>query len=584
MKYPNHLYQHILKLVKVFLKNILKNIKRAISALRPQNRDRIKKQQRTLEVLSSLSYRTGELKGYLQLVASSVSELLDLDWAIVTLSREGFGGVAASSIDLGEAAEQQFELHGTLSESVIKCGRCLFVENTSIFKEYGVTPEGYLAYLGAPLRLPNGEIIGTVCSFNRRSRKFTEEEMQLVEIFAERAATAIDNYNLYQQQQEINLALQAEIRERQQVEQALRESEEQLRQIAENLEPLVWMYSHDGQPIYMSPMFEKVWGIPIERWYEDGTVCLNAIHPEDRETVSVAFKQMFTHNSNYNLEYRIVRPDRSIRIIRDRAFPIVDESGKVYRIAGIAEDITDRQQEQERTIRAMERLSEIGELATTIVHEVRNPLTTVMMGLNFFERMELSENARKRLMLALEEAERLKKLLNEILLYAKHEVIQFVLIDLNELTLNVIENIASTQEAINKQICFEPLSEPILIHGDKDKLKQVLINILQNACEAVPEGKPEGEKISVYFSSLTSTQQICLHVHNGGDPIPAELLPNLTNPFMTTKPSGNGLGLAIVKKIVEAHGGKLEIESSAIAGTIVKVLLPTDTDPERHHS
>jgi PAS domain S-box-containing protein len=508
------------------------------------------------------------------LVASSVSELLDLDWAIVTLSREGFGGVAASSIDLGAAADQQFATHGTLSESVIKCGRCLFVENTSIFKEYGETPEGYLAYLGAPLRLPNGEIIGTVCSFNRRSRKFTQEEMRLVEIFAERAATAIDNYNLYQQQQEINLALQAEIKERHEVEQALRKSEEQLRQIAENLEPLVWMYSHDGQPIYMSPMFEKVWGIPIERWYADGTVCLNAIHPEDRETVSIAFKRMFTHNDNYNLEYRIIRPDCSIRIIRDRAFPIVDESGKVYRIAGIAEDITDRQQEQERTIKAMERLSEIGELATTIVHEVRNPLTTVMMGLNFFERMELSENARKRLVLALEEAERLKKLLNEILLYAKHEVIQSVVVDLNQLTLKVVENIASTQDAIGKQISFEPLPEPILIAGDQDKLKQVLINLLQNACDAVMAG----EKISVYFSSLTGSQQICLHVHNGGAPIPAELLPSLTKPFFTTKPSGNGLGLAIVKKIVEAHGGKLEIESSAIAGTIVKVLLPTDTD------
>ena len=97
-----------------------------------------------------------------------------------------------------------------------------------------------------------------------------------------------------------------------------------------------------------------------------------------------------------------------------------------------------------------------------------------------------------------------------------------------------------------------------------------MINLLQNACEAVTAR----EKISIYFSSLTSSQQICLHVHNGGDPIPSELLPNLTKPFMTTKPSGNGLGLAIVKKIVEAHGGKLEIESSAIAGTIVSVQLP----------
>lgn len=569
MKYMNCLYRSILKVVKVFLKSIKHNI----SALRPQYQQRIKRQQRTLEVLSSLSYRSGELKKYLQLVASSVSELLDLDWAIVTLSREGFGGVAASSIDLGDAAEQQFELHGTLSESVINCGRCLFVENTSIFKDLGETPTGYLAYLGAPLRLPNGEIIGTVCSFNRKPRKFTREEMSLVEIFAERAATAIDNYNLYQKQQEINLALQAEIKERQEAEQELRKSEEQLRLIAENLEPLVWLYSHDEKPIYMSPMFEKVWGIPIEKWYEDGSVCLKAVIPEDREMVSIAFKKLFLDSSNYDLEYRIVRPDGSIRVIRDQAFPIIDKNGHTYRVAGIAEDITNRQQEQQRTIKAMERLSEIGELAATIIHEVRNPLTTVLMGLNYFDRMDLPETAKKRLTLALDEAERLKRLLNEILLYAKHEVIQPVPVDMNNLTMEIIENIASTQVAIGKQIIFEATPESLIVLGDKDKLTQVLINILQNACEAVPEG----EQISVSFSSITSSRQICLQVQNRGNLISPELLPNLTKPFITTKSNGNGLGLAIVKKIVEAHGGKLEIASSAIAGTVVSVLLPTAT-------
>ena len=79
------------------------------------------------------------------------------------------------------------------------------------------------------------------------------------------------------------------------------------------------------------------------------------------------------------------------------------------------------------------------------------------------------------------------------------------------------------------------------------------------------------------FSSLTSSRQICLQVKNRGTPIPPELLPNLHKPFMTTKSAGNGLGLEIVKKIVEAHGGKLEIESSASAGTIVSILLPTAT-------
>ncbi len=529
------------------------------------------KKQRTLEILSSLSYRTGELKDYLQLVAVNVSELLDLDWVVVTLCRDGYERVLASSIDMGYKEDYQAKLHGTLTETVIKNGRCLFVEDTSINKEHGEPPEGYLAYLGAPLRLPDGEIIGTICSFHRQPRQFSLNDMRLVEIFAERSATAIDNYNLYQKQQEINQVLQAEIEERRIAEQLLKKSEEQLRQIADNLEPLLWLYSDEAKPIYMSPMFEKVWGIPIEQWYANGSVCLNSVHPEDREHVSTSFKQVFIDKNSYNLEYRIIHPDGRIKIIRDRAFPIIDQSGQIYRVAGISEDITERRQEEQKAIKVMERLSEIGELATTIVHEVRNPLTTVLMGLNFFQKMDLPDNARKRLMLALDEAERLKKLLNEILLYAKHEIIKPQPIDLNGLIIDCIANIQLTPSAIGKNIYYEPISEPIAILGDRDKLKQVAINLLQNACEAISEG----EEITVCFSFLTACRNtIWFQVKNGGQAIAPEILPQLTKAFFTTKPSGHGLGLAIVKKIVEAHGGELKIESSEISGTVVSVILP----------
>ncbi|WP_197278685.1 ATP-binding protein [Pseudanabaena sp. 'Roaring Creek'] len=540
----------------------------------PQPPQLVTKQLYALEILSSLSYRTGELQGYLQLVAKNVSELIGIDWSVVTFCREGLETVLASSIDIGDFSDRQVSLHGTLTEAVINSGSCMYVENTSIDQYYRGVPEGYHAYLGAPLRLPTGEIIGTICSFHRQPRKFSRKDIRLVEIFAERAATAIDNFNLYQQQQETNQKLQGEIKQRQEIEQALRKSEELLRQIAENLEPLVWMYSRDGEPIYMSPMFEKVWGIPLEQWYLDGTVCLNLVHPEDRQNVSIAFKSMFTGECNYNLEYRIIRPDNSIRTIRDRAFPIIDETGKVFRIAGLADDITERQREQKQTLEAKERLSEIGELATSIVHEVRNPLTTVLMGLNFFQRTELSESAQKRLTLALEEGERLKRLLNEILLYSKHEMIQKTPVDINELIRDVVENISTSQLAISKQIHFEPLPETKILYVDRDKLKQVSINLLQNACEAVTE---DGE-ISVFLSSLTNSNQVCIKVHNGGAFISPEMLSKITKPFFTTKSSGNGLGLSIVKKIVDAHGGKLEIESSAIAGTTVSIFLPMNGD------
>ncbi|PZU97430.1 MAG: histidine kinase [Pseudanabaena sp.] len=531
-------------------------------------KDHVTIQRRTLEVLSSLSYRTGELKEYLKLIASSVSELLDLDWTVVTLCQDGFERILASSIDMN--GDFQASLHGTITEFVVNSGKGIYVKDTSIDKRYGEPPEGYCAYLGVPLRLPTGMIIGTICSFHRQPRDFTDEDMRLVEIFAERAATAIDNYNLCKDQQKMIQQLYSEIRERQDVELALKKSEEQLRQIAENLEPLVWMYSHDGQPIYMSPMFEKMWGIPVEEWYKNSRVCLDAIHPDDRAYVSEAFTKVFTHSGNYNLEYRIIRPDGNIRIIRDRAFQIIDDAGKIYRVAGIAEDITERQQEQERSLRALERLSEIGELATTIVHEIRNPLTTVLMGLNFFQRMELPENAKKRLTLSLHEAERLKRLLNEILLYAKQETFHPTPVDLNEIAIDVVENISTSQVAIGKQIIFDPLPEPLIVLGDQDKLRQVMINLLQNACEATEIGG----QISLCFLSPNESKQIYIQFQNYGDLIPSESIPKLTKPFFTTKPSGNGLGLAIVKKIVEVHGGRLEITSTEVSGTVVSVILP----------
>ncbi|CAN1211394.1 PAS domain-containing protein [Tumidithrix helvetica PCC 7403] len=524
--------------------------------------------QRTMEVLSALSYRAGELSAYLESTAKSVSELVGLDWSVVTLCQDGLERVLASSIDIGEAANAVYELHGTLTGQVVESGHCLAVENTDLNKEYGEPPEGYQSYLGVPLRLPTGSVIGTICSFHQQPRKFTLEEIRLVEVFAERAATAIDNYNLYQQQQELNQKLQQEIEERKAVEQALREREEQLRQIAENLEPVVWMYSHDGIPLYISPPFEKIFGISSELWYRDRHAWKNTIHSEDREQVYAAFDRFDTQK--FDLEYRIIRPDGQVRIIRDRSFPIVDNLGQVYRIAGIAEDITERKQEQEKTLQAMQRLSELGGLAATIVHEVRNPLTTVLMGLTYFQRLELSDGARKRLDLSLEEAERLKRLLNEILLFAKREVLLSESVELNDEIAEIVKNIASSPIVAERQIEFYPLSVPIYVSVDRDKFKQVLINLLQNACEAVAVG----DSVFMHVRCDDIRSEVLIQICNGGDRIHPEILAKLTEPFFTTKPSGNGLGLAIVKKIVEAHGGSFKLEPGTTGGAIVDVRLP----------
>jgi signal transduction histidine kinase len=400
--------------------------------------------QPILEALSALSYRSGELDRYLYEIACSVSHLLELDWSVVTLCKDGIERVMASSIDMGEG-EHIYSLHGLLTDTVVKTGKTLCVEDAKTHPEYGCPPEGYASYLGVPLRISTGQTIGTICSFCIEPRLFTQEETRTVELFAERAATAIDNYYLYQQQREFNQVLEAKVVER---TEELRLAQAQL----------------------------------IER----------------------------------------------------------------------------------------ERLAAIGEFAAIIVHEIRNPVTTMVMGLNYFQKNCISDRDRARVGLALEEADRLQNLLKEILLYAKPQTLQLEELELNSLIEEMLLSLQEMPEAEGKELKFIPASTQVRILGDKDKVKQVSINLIRNACEAIDPG----EVVTCNLEIKNHSDRVCLSVHNGGIPIPAELLPKLTQPFCSGKPGGTGLGLAIVKRIIEAHSGTLSIQSHAITGTTIEVFLP----------
>ena len=400
-------------------------------------------QLEAMAVLSTLNYRTGELSSYLNNIASGVSQLMAVDWSVVTLCQQGFDRVLASSIYMGEG-EHVFSAHGQLAGTVIETGCSLAVEDATKNSQYGRPPEGYCSYLGIPLRTAQGEVIGTICSFGKQPRKFTKEEIQIVELFAERAATAIDHYHLYQQQCQFSKALEAEVEKR----------------TAE---------------------------------------------------------------------------------LRTAQAKLVEQ----------------------------ERLAAIGEFAAIIVHEIRNPLTTMIMGLKYFKKTVFSEAAVERLSLALGEASRLERLLSEILLYAKPQVLQLSELDINEFIYELLLPIGEMPEALERQIKFIPVSPTVRILADKDKLKQVFINILRNACEAISPGDVVKWEIN---TSLTN--KIYINVHNGGEAIPPDVISKLTQPFFSTKSGGTGLGLAITKRIINAHGGELVIQSDVPRGTTVSVELP----------
>ncbi|MEG4024610.1 PAS domain S-box protein [Microcoleus sp. S13C4] len=149
-----------------------------------------------------------------------------------------------------------------------------------------------------------------------------------------------------------NVVVTEDISDRKETEAALKESEERFRQLAENIERVFWMVNVQPQEIiYISPGYEKIWGRSCADLYAYGRFFADSLHPEDRERVIANLTRQI--ESEDEIEYRIVRPDGKTRWIRDRAFPIRNQSGKVYRIVGIAVDITARKQ-AEKTIRENE--------------------------------------------------------------------------------------------------------------------------------------------------------------------------------------------------------------------------------------
>jgi PAS domain S-box-containing protein len=147
--------------------------------------------------------------------------------------------------------------------------------------------------------------------------------------------------------------------DRKQAEEALRENEERFRQVTENIGEVFWMTSLDKrQMMYVSPAYEAIWGRTCQSLYEQPTSWMGAIHPDDRERVRLAAigKQL---QGEYDEEYRIVHRDGSIRWIRDRAFPVRNDLGEVYRMVGVAADITDRIRVEEAIQQAYRKLADL---------------------------------------------------------------------------------------------------------------------------------------------------------------------------------------------------------------------------------
>lgn len=220
-----------------------------------------------------------------------------------------------------------------------------------------------------------------------------------------------------------------------------------------------------------------------------------------------------------------------------------------------------------RTLQLVEstRLASIGQFASGIVHEIRNPLATISLALEHVRGLEqLPAGSEKRLALANAEVARLERLLADILLYAKPLALNRSSGDIVTLLRQTVaaEDIDPARLQIETQPC-----PPTPF--DSDRIRQVLINLVQNALQA----SPDDAAITIRCRP-TDTGWVQLEIGNAGEIIPPKTLERAFEPFFTSKSGGTGLGLAIVRRIVAAHGGEIELTSTRKTGTRAVMRLP----------
>jgi len=405
-------------------------------------------QEKAIASLAALSYRTGELDNYLKQICQAVLDVLGDGAAAVTLYRNGKKNVIAR-VPHSPKVGVPLDIHGQLSTFVVNSGKVLRVPDAIETPQYGNPPAGFCSYLGIPLKLPNNEVVGTLCYFNKSKRKYTNSDEQIASLFAERIAIALDNYELFLQ----------------------------LKSHSENLESLV----------------------------------------------KVRTKELM---------------------------------------------------ETQRILMQKEKLAALGEFATHLTHEIRNPLATIKLALEYFERKS-DERGNKRAMLAGSEISRLERMLNEVLSYARP-------LELHTHTLNFsdfLDDFISTNDVMldekKQRFVIHKYAQPTII-ADRDKLNQICLNLVRNASEAAGEGQTITLTLNQTDTSSCDnrTNTAILSVHNTGDCIPEDKLLHITEAFVSTKTKGTGLGLAIVKNLVEALKGQMSIQSTKQTGTTFNIHLP----------
>jgi PAS domain S-box-containing protein len=385
-----------------------------------------------------------------------------------------------------------------------------------------------------------------------------------------------------------------DVTDRMRAEAALRESEARFRQLTESIDQVFWLRDVGVERIlYVSPAFESILGRSVDELYANPWLWIESIDPADRPGVLeryVAWQNGET-TEPASLTYRIVRPDGTIRWILDTVTPIRNPQGRVYRVGGVAKDITARRDTDDarRHLEAQrqhaQRMEAMGTLASGIAHDFSNALSVIIGNTQVAQRLAPADPAvRDCLDAVLTASARAHALIRQMLTFARAPAGERRAVSLGPIVQEATRLLQATlPTTVQIALTIDP-DAPIVL-ADPTQILQVVINLVSNAAQAVAGhatveiavGQLDVSSERVQFEpDLAVGSYAMISVTDRGSGMDDTTRRRVFEPFFTTKApgEGTGLGLSVVHGIVTGHGGRIRVQSEPGVGSRFEVYFP----------
>jgi len=379
------------------------------------------------------------------------------------------------------------------------------------------------------------------------------------------------------------LMLCRDITEVRTAESAFKESDEKFLQLAEAIDSVFWIWDIESQcMVYVSPAYERLWGGSINKLLTNHFDWLTVVSLEDRARVENLFLKRLDESS-LDIEYRVKGLNDDIRWVHHRTYPLKNSSGKVSRVVGLAQDVSERKKWEEERVRGA-KLESLGLLAGGLAHDFNNLLTAILGQLSLAKyEVDAAHPLFARLVEAEQASLRAQDIAQQLLTFSKGgDPVKNVVSLENFLE----ENVRLVLAGSKVRPVFHYTQDLWTVNIDQGQICQVLHNLVINARQAMENGgecfvevrnvgKEEGERLCLSQQLKKSHDQwVLISVRDQGVGISNENLGKVFDPYFSTKPTGSGLGLATSYSIIRNHGGVLWAESEVGVGSRFSFLLP----------